>query len=161
MDCYESKRGHRAHLLQNLRHGRNAPGLRGWRQGNHRADPRAVFAGQRQRRRACGRFSKPPAILPTLALVAKNLMSTRSWLCNELSKDGRFFIPSQANFVMIDMQTDVRPIIDQFAARNILVGRRFPSMSNYLRITIGTQQEIETFLATLREIAPANASKAA
>ena len=62
---------------------------------------------------------------------------------------------------MIDMQTDVRPIIDQFAARNILVGRRFPSMSNYLRITIGTQPETETFLATLREIAPADAYRAA
>jgi histidinol-phosphate/aromatic aminotransferase/cobyric acid decarboxylase-like protein len=34
-------------------------------------------------------------------------------------------------------------------------------MSNYLRITIGTQPEIETFLATLREIAPANVYKAA
>jgi histidinol-phosphate aminotransferase len=91
----------------------------------------------------------------------EKLNETRSWLCNELSKDGRFFISSQANFVMIDVQTDVRPVIDQFAARNILVGRHFPSMSNYLRITIGTQPEIETFLATLREIAPANAYKAA
>jgi len=91
----------------------------------------------------------------------EKLNSTRAWLCSELSKDGRFFIPSQANFVMIDMQTDVRPIVDQFAARNILVGRRFPSMSNFLRVTIGTQQETETFLATLREIAPANAYKAA
>ncbi len=91
----------------------------------------------------------------------EKLNSTRAWLSSELSKDGRFFIPSQANFVMIDMQTDVRPIIDQFGARNILVGRRFPSMSNYLRITIGTQPETETFLATLREIAPANAYKAA
>jgi histidinol-phosphate aminotransferase len=91
----------------------------------------------------------------------EKLNETRSWLCNELSKDGRFFIPSQANFMMIDMQTDVRPVIDQFAARNILVGRHFPSMSNYLRITIGTQPEIETFLATLREIAPANVYKAA
>jgi histidinol-phosphate aminotransferase len=91
----------------------------------------------------------------------EKLNGTRAWLCSELSKDGRFFIPSQANFVMIDMQTDVRPIIDQFAARNILVGRRFPSMSNYLRVTIGTQPEIETFLATLREIVPVNTYKAA
>ena len=91
----------------------------------------------------------------------EKLNETRNWLCSELSKDGRFFIPSQANFVMIDMGTDVRSIIDQFAARNILVGRRFPSMRNYLRVTIGTQPETETFVATLREIAPANAYKAA
>ena len=86
---------------------------------------------------------------------------TRRWLCGELAKDGRSYIPSQTNFVMIDMHTDVQPIIDQFAARNILVGRRFPSMNNFLRITIGTQQETETFVAALREIAPARDSKAA
>jgi histidinol-phosphate/aromatic aminotransferase/cobyric acid decarboxylase-like protein len=62
---------------------------------------------------------------------------------------------------MIDMHTDVRPIIDQFAARHILVGRRFPSMSNFLRVSIGTPQETETFIAALREISPASASKAA
>ncbi|MGB8524652.1 MAG: histidinol-phosphate transaminase [Candidatus Acidiferrales bacterium] len=86
---------------------------------------------------------------------------TRRWLCGELAKDGRSYIPSQTNFVMIDMHTDVQPIIDQFAARNILVGRRFPSMNNFLRITIGTQQETETFVAALREIAPARDSEAA
>jgi histidinol-phosphate aminotransferase len=91
----------------------------------------------------------------------EKLNGTRAWLCGELAKDGRSFVPSQANFVMIDMHTDVRPFIDQFAARNILVGRRFPSMSNFLRVTIGTQQETETFVAALREIAPAGASKAA
>jgi histidinol-phosphate aminotransferase len=86
---------------------------------------------------------------------------TRKWLCAELAKDGRSYIPSQTNFVMIDMHTDVQPIIDQFAGRNILVGRRFPSMNNFLRITIGTQQETETFVTALREIAPARDSKAA
>ncbi|HXO04744.1 MAG TPA: histidinol-phosphate transaminase [Candidatus Sulfotelmatobacter sp.] len=86
---------------------------------------------------------------------------TRRWLCAELAKDKRSFIPSQTNFVMIDMHTDVKPIIDQFAARNILVGRRFPSMHDFLRITIGTQAETETFVTALREIAPPRASKAA
>jgi len=87
--------------------------------------------------------------------------ATRRWLAGELAKDGRSFIPSEANFMMIEMGTDVQPIIEQFAARNILVGRRFPSMNNFLRVTIGTQPEMEAFVATLREIAPARAAKAA
>jgi len=91
----------------------------------------------------------------------EKINGTRTWLCGELAKDGRSFVPSQANFVMMDMHTDVRPIIDQFTARNILVGRRFRSMSNFLRVTIGTQQETEAFVTALREIAPVNASKAA
>jgi histidinol-phosphate aminotransferase len=86
---------------------------------------------------------------------------TRRWLCAELAKDSRTFIPSQANFVMIDMGSDTQPFIDQFRTRNIIVGRRFASMPNFLRVTIGTQQEIESFVAALREIAPAHSSKAA
>jgi histidinol-phosphate aminotransferase len=86
---------------------------------------------------------------------------TRRWLCTELAKDSRTFIPSQANFVMIDMGSDTQPFIDQFRTRNIMVGRRFASMPNFLRVTIGTQQEIESYVAALGEIAPVHSSKAA
>lgn len=86
---------------------------------------------------------------------------TRRWLTEELAKDGRNFIPSQANFLMIDMGGDVQPFIEKFQARKILAGRRFPAMPNFLRVTIGTQAETESFLGALREIAPAKASRAA
>jgi histidinol-phosphate/aromatic aminotransferase/cobyric acid decarboxylase-like protein len=62
---------------------------------------------------------------------------------------------------MIDMGSDAQPFIDQFRARNIIVGRRFASMPNFLRVSIGTQQEIESFVTALREIAPTRSSKAA
>jgi len=89
------------------------------------------------------------------------LNDTRRWLCTELAKDSRGFIPSHGNFVMIDMGSDTQPFIDGFRARHILVGRRFASMPNFLRVTIGTQQETEAFLAALREISPAASAKAA
>ncbi len=89
------------------------------------------------------------------------LNDSRRWLCAELTKDSRAFIPSQGNFVMIDVGADTKPFIDQFRARHILVGRRFASMPNFLRVTIGTQKETEAFLAALREIAPAPAKAAA
>jgi len=92
---------------------------------------------------------------------AEKMNASRRWLGEQLTKDGRKFIPSQANFVMIDMGTDVNPIIEQFRARKILVGRRFPSMPNFLRVSIGTQPEVEQFAAALREIAPASRSQAA
>jgi histidinol-phosphate aminotransferase len=89
------------------------------------------------------------------------LNDTRRWLCAELTKDSRAFIPSHGNFVMIDMGSDTKPFIDQFRARHILVGRRFASMPNFLRVTIGTQEETEAFLTALREVAPAHSSRAA
>ncbi|MBI3661429.1 MAG: histidinol-phosphate transaminase [Acidobacteria bacterium] len=91
----------------------------------------------------------------------KLMNDTRRWLCSELKKDGRRYIPSEANFVMIDAGGDVKPVIEAFRKRNILVGRKFPSMENWLRISIGTQKEMEAFVAGLREIVPARAGKAA
>src|SRR5271156_4066608 len=96
-----------------------------------------------------------------VASCRAQLNSTRQWLCAELTKDSRPFIPSQANFVMLDMGTDVKPIIEQFQSRNVFVGRRFAAMPNFLRVTIGTQPETESFLAALREISPAKLASAA
>ena len=86
---------------------------------------------------------------------------TRRWLCQELAKDGRRFIPSQTNFVMIDVGGDVRPVIDEFEKRGILVGRKFPSMANWLRVSIGTRQEMEAFVAAFRAILAIRAARAA
>jgi histidinol-phosphate aminotransferase len=87
-----------------------------------------------------------------IAQCAKKMNATRAWLCEQLTSEGRSFIPSEANFVMINVGTDVQPIIEQFRARKILVGRKFPSMPNFLRVSIGTQPETEQFLAALQEI---------
>jgi histidinol-phosphate aminotransferase len=89
------------------------------------------------------------------------LNGTRRWLSQELAKDGRRVIPSQANFVMIDVGGDVGPIIETFRARGILVGRKFPSLENWLRVSMGTRPEMETFLAALRSIVPAQTASAA
>jgi histidinol-phosphate aminotransferase len=88
------------------------------------------------------------------------LIQTRKWTNAELAKEKRPFIASQGNFLMIDMGSDVKPIVDRFKERGILVGRRFASMPNYMRVTIGTQPEMEQFMAALREIAPAGAVNA-
>jgi histidinol-phosphate aminotransferase len=86
------------------------------------------------------------------------LNGTRRWLCEELRRDGRRFIPSEANFVMIEVGSDVTPLIEAFRARGIRVGRRFPALPGFLRISIGTDDEMRAFLAGLRELAPLRAA---
>lgn len=86
---------------------------------------------------------------------------TRRWLCDELEKDSIPYIPSAANFVMLDVGGDVQPVIDAFRQRNILVGRKFPSMPNWLRVSIGTREEMQAFVAGLRAIVPSVVGKAA
>ncbi|HTU35783.1 MAG TPA: histidinol-phosphate transaminase [Candidatus Acidoferrum sp.] len=91
----------------------------------------------------------------------RRLNATRDWMCAELTKQGRKFIPSQANFVMIDVGRNVNPVGEAFRAKNILVGRLFPSMPNFLRVSIGTRPQMEQFMAALSEIVPVNGSRAA
>lgn len=96
-----------------------------------------------------------------IAECGKKLNATRAWLSEQLTKEGRKFIPSQGNFVMIDVDRDVKPVVEAFRERKILVGRRFAGMPNFLRVSIGTQREMEQFLSALDEIVPPAASKTA
>jgi histidinol-phosphate aminotransferase len=84
---------------------------------------------------------------------------TRDWLCRELEHDGRRYIPSHTNFLMVDVGGDVLPFIDSFRARRILVGRKFPSLPNWLRVSMGTRKEMEAFVDALRAIVPARAAR--
>ena len=59
---------------------------------------------------------------------------------------------------MIDVGADVMPVIRAFRERGILVGRKFPAMPNWLRVSIGKPEEMTAFLAGLREIVPARAA---
>ncbi|MCL6481621.1 MAG: histidinol-phosphate transaminase [Firmicutes bacterium] len=85
---------------------------------------------------------------------------TRRWVCAELERDGRRYIPSETNFVMVHVGQDVTPVIEAFRKRHILVGRKFPSLPDWLRVSIGTRKEMEVFLAALREIVPSRAAAA-
>jgi histidinol-phosphate aminotransferase len=76
----------------------------------------------------------------------------RDWLCRELDKDSRTYIPSHANFLMIDVGRDVGPVIEAFRGRDILVGRRFPSLPRWLRVSMGTPAEMRAFMDALRSI---------
>jgi histidinol-phosphate aminotransferase len=93
--------------------------------------------------------------------MREQMNSTRRWLCEEMKKDGRAVIPSEANFVMIDVGGDVEPVIAALRDRNILVGRKFPSLSSWLRVSMGTSEEMRRFVAGLREVVPAAATRAA
>jgi histidinol-phosphate aminotransferase len=90
----------------------------------------------------------------------KTLNDTRRWLVAELAKQGRRTMPSETNFVMIDVGKDVTPVIEAFRSRKILVGRKFPSLPNWLRVSIGTRPQTEAFVSALGDIVPERAAAA-
>lgn len=54
-------------------------------------------------------------------------------------------IDSQTNFAMIDTGRPVESIIAHFRKNNILVGRKFAAMPNYLRVSFGKPEEMREF----------------
>jgi len=77
---------------------------------------------------------------------------TKEFVVNEIGRLGFQHIPSQANFMMIDVRRPVRPLIDALNQRGVQVGRAFPALPTHMRVTIGKQDEMEKFLAAFREV---------
>ena len=77
---------------------------------------------------------------------------TKKFVSGELDAMRYQQIPSQANFIMIDVRRPVRPVIDGLNQRGVQVGRPFPTLPNHLRVTIGKQAEMETFLSAFRQV---------
>jgi histidinol-phosphate aminotransferase len=77
---------------------------------------------------------------------------TKAYVSERLGKLGYKHIPSQANFVMVDMKRPVQPLIAALRDRQVQVGRLFPSLPNYMRVTIGKREEMETFLTNLAAV---------
>jgi histidinol-phosphate aminotransferase len=82
----------------------------------------------------------------------KNNSEVRQHVCGELDKLKFTYIPSQANFMMIDMRREVKPLIAAFKDRKVQVGRLFPPLPNHMRVTIGTKPQMERFLAVFKEL---------
>ena len=76
----------------------------------------------------------------------------KAFVTGELDKLGFKSIPSQANFIMFDCKRPVVPLIQALEQHNVHVGRLFPALPNYMRVTVGKKTEMETFLTAFREV---------
>ncbi|NLM20474.1 MAG: aminotransferase class I/II-fold pyridoxal phosphate-dependent enzyme, partial [Peptococcaceae bacterium] len=86
--------------------------------------------------------------------VRKKIMATREKTSRELLKLGFTVIPSQANFVFISHPAvPAEHIFKRLKEQGVLV-RYFkqPRIDNFLRVSIGTDQEMEIFLQVTEAI---------
>jgi len=80
--------------------------------------------------------------------------ATRTRLARALADLGFSVLPSEANFVLARRAgTDLAPLTRALSSRDVLV-RHFPTpeLRDALRITVGTDEEIDVLLAALREL---------
>lgn len=82
------------------------------------------------------------------------VVDTREWFKKEIEKLGFSCPPSAANFLFVTHESlTAKEIFDKARENNIIV-RHFdkPRIGNYLRVTIGTRQDMEIFLGFLKRI---------
>jgi histidinol-phosphate aminotransferase len=59
---------------------------------------------------------------------------------------------------MVHLRQPVSPLVEEFRKKGVLVGRPFPPMLEYLRVSVGTADEMSRFLAAFKEIVPPKAA---
>ena len=84
----------------------------------------------------------------------REIMETRAWTKQQLEELGFEVLPSQTNFLFAKTDAmDGGVLYEALKARGILV-RHFsnPKICQYNRITVGTKEQMETFINTLKEV---------
>ncbi len=75
----------------------------------------------------------------------------RAILCKALDELKVEYLPSQTNFVFMNLRAPLKPFVDRMRAEHIWVGRPFPPAVEWCRISLGTPDEMTYFVKKLRE----------
>src|SRR5580765_7347522 len=89
------------------------------------------------------------------ASVKKMVIDPRKKTTSELNAYGYETIPSETNFFMVNIGREIQPVIQEFLAKKVQVGRPFPPMTTHMRVSIGTADEMAQFMTAFKEIFPA------
>ncbi len=98
-----------------------------------------------------------PAIEAALADPAfltysrKQNAEARMILTSALDKLGIAYLPSQTNFVFMNLKAPLKPFADRMKAEAIWVGRPFPPALTWCRVSLGTPAETTYFVKKLFE----------
>ncbi|NER11402.1 histidinol-phosphate aminotransferase [Muriicola jejuensis] len=62
------------------------------------------------------------------------------------------YIPSHTNFVFFKTGRPIRNIISEMERHNVIIGRPFPPMDEWARISTGTMEEVQAFGSALKKV---------
>jgi histidinol-phosphate aminotransferase len=69
-----------------------------------------------------------------------------------LDRNGFSYIPSESNCFMVDVKRPGQEVRDAMAKENVLIGRIWPIMPTWVRITVGTQDEMAKFQSAFQKV---------
>ena len=78
--------------------------------------------------------------------------SARSETFQWLDRNGYTYIPSESNCFLVDTKRPAKMVIEAMAQQNVMIGRVWPVMPTWTRITVGTQEEMARFQAAFKKV---------
>jgi histidinol-phosphate aminotransferase len=69
-----------------------------------------------------------------------------------LDRNGYSYIPSVSNCFMLNTGRPARQAIAAMAQQNVMIGRSWPAMPTYFRITVGTREEMDRFQVAFQKM---------
>jgi histidinol-phosphate aminotransferase len=98
---------------------------------------------------------KDPRLVPERKQINATIReATFQWL----SKNGYSFVPSQSNCFMLDAKRPAKEVIALMAAQNVFIGRPWPVWPTHVRVTVGTQSEMERFQEAFQHVMSGSAA---
>jgi histidinol-phosphate/aromatic aminotransferase/cobyric acid decarboxylase-like protein len=96
----------------------------------------------------------------TASLQAKDLVPTRRKLIGQvredtfafLEKNNYKYVPSVSNCFMVDTGRPGMDVVMAMRKENVFVGRVWPVWPNYVRVTVGTSDEMQKFQTAYRKV---------
>ena len=82
---------------------------------------------------------------PSVAEFVKRNEDARQEFFNQAMARMLKPIDSHTNFVMMNTHHPAEQVIEHFRKNNVLIGRRFPAMDSYIRVSFGTPDEMAAF----------------
>jgi len=93
--------------------------------------------------------------------VRETTLRLRKRTAADLEGLGYEVIPSDTNFLMVHIRRPVQEAAAAFRERGVLVGRPFPPMLEHMRVSVGTESEMDRFMNAFEDIFAATASSGA
>jgi histidinol-phosphate aminotransferase len=69
-----------------------------------------------------------------------------------LDRNGYTYTPSESNCFLVDTKRPGKEVREAMAKENVLIGRVWPVMPTYVRVTVGTQEEMQQFQAAFQKV---------
>jgi histidinol-phosphate aminotransferase len=92
---------------------------------------------------------KDPQLAPERRRINASVrQQTFQWL----DRNGYTYIPSESNCFLLDTKRPGQEVRDAVAKENVMIGRVWPIMPTWVRITVGTQEEMEHFQAAFQKV---------